>query len=142
MHLKGRNRHNLFSCSLKNSGSTPARIAEIAVRYCKVTTLRDVPEKPDYGPRTPLNGLPLVKDESIDFGVFLRPNPILSKEEHDAVRCQKAFLYAFGLVIYRDVYNRLHNTKFGYVYHFPQGDDARSIGFRREGLPPAYNGAT
>jgi len=73
---------------------------------------------------------------------FLEPDIILKKNDFDAVHNRKAFLYAFGILVYRDVYGRLHETRFGYVYYFPHVGDLRNKGFRREGLPPAYNQAT
>jgi hypothetical protein len=76
------------------------------------------------------------------FAAYLEPHAILPKSEADAVSRQEAFLYAFGKVVYRDVYDRMHETRFGYVYHFPLGGDPVERGFRREGLPPSYNRAT
>ena len=142
LHLAGANKQNAFSCSFKNTGNTPARLLGTAIRYQKVDSLKDVPKEPDYGPKTPLNNLPLVREDSIGFTTFLEPNIVLVKTDADAVWQQKAFLCAFGVIVYRDVYSRLHTTKFGYVYHFPQGGDPNPAGFRREGLPPAYNEAT
>lgn len=141
-HLMGANKRNAFTCSFKSTGNTPARIVEIAIRYRYVATLADIPPEPDYGNRTPLNDLPLVKEESVGFITFLEPNAILPKASTDAVERQQAFLYAYGIVVYRDVYNRVHETRFGYIYHFPQGGDPRERGFRKEMLPPAYNEAT
>ena len=115
---------------------------ETATLYRKVDRLEDIPQELDYGEKAPLSDLPLVKEDSIGFVQFLEPNPILPRTEADAVRRQRAFLYAFGLVVYRDVYDRLHETRFGYVCHFPLGLDPQQKGFRRDGLPPAYNQAT
>jgi len=141
-HLVGCDKRNVFSCSFKSTGDTPARLVETAICYRKVSQLEDVPQEPDYGPRSPMNDLPLVKEDSIGFMAFLEPNAILLRADMIAVTQQKALLYAFGMVVYRDVYSRLHETRFGYVYHFPQGGDSREKGFRREGLPLAYNRAT
>jgi type II secretory pathway pseudopilin PulG len=142
MHLVGANQRNAVSFSLKSTGNTPARLVEIAILYRKANRLDDIPTEPDYDGKIPLNDLPLVTGDSIGFVQFLEPSPILPKSEADAVCRQEAFLYAFGLVVYRDVYDRLHETRFGYVYHFPLGLDPKPKGFRRDGLPPSYNQAT
>ena len=115
---------------------------ETAILYQKVDTLEDIPKEPKYGERTPLHDLPLVTGDSIRFEQALEPSPILSKPEADAIWHREAFLYTFGIVVYRDVYNRLHETRFGLLYHYPLGGDPRQKGFRRELMPAAYNCTT
>jgi hypothetical protein len=141
-HLVGADKHNVFSCSFKTTGNSPARLVESAIRYYKVERLEDIPSEPDYGERIPLNDLPLVPGDSIGFIQFLEPSPILNRIESVRVTRQECFLYAFGIMVYRDAYTRLHETRFGFVYHFPLGGDPREKGFRRDGLPQAYNQAT
>jgi hypothetical protein len=141
-HQAGANQRNAFGCAFKSTGNTPARLVELAIRYRKTDRLEDIPRQPDYGLRAVLNDLPLVTGDSVGYVAFLEPDIILKRSEFDAVYQQNAFLYAFGIVVYRDVYNRLHETRFGYVYHFPQGGDPQERGFRKEGLPPGYNRAT
>jgi hypothetical protein len=138
----GRGQKNSFACSFKSTGNTPARLVESAVLYRKIDRLEDIEKEPDYEQRGPLDDLLLVKGDSIGAIAYLYPEVILLRPEAFAVNEQKAFLYAFGIVVYRDVYDRLHETRFGYVYHIPLGGDPRPRGFRREGLPPAYNKAT
>jgi hypothetical protein len=142
LHLAGCNQTNSFSCSFKSTGNTPARLVEVAIRYMKANKLEDIPKEPTYGDRTVLNNLALVTGDSIRFAAFLEPDIVLKKADHDAVYKQQAFLYAFGIIVYRDVFASLHETRFGYIYHFPQGGDPRENGFRREGLPSSYNQAT
>jgi hypothetical protein len=142
LHLVGVGQRNVVSFSFKSTGNTPARLVEMTTFYGKVDRLEDIPKEPNYGERVPLNDLPLVTGDSIGVVEFLEPSPILPKAEADAIWRQEAFLYAFGIVVYRDVYNRLHETGFGFVYHFPLGGDPRQKGFRRELMPPAYNRAT
>lgn len=141
-HLLGAGQRNMVSFSFKSTGNTPAKLVETAILYRKVDSLENIPKEPDYGERVPLSDLPLVTGDSVGFVCPLEPSPILPKAEADAVWGQKAFLYAFGIVVYRDVYDRLHDTRFGFVYHFPLGGDPRQQGFRRELMPPAYNRAT
>jgi hypothetical protein len=141
-HLEGANKQNVFGCSFKTTGSSPARLVETAIRYCKVDSLQDIPSEPDFGDRTPLNDLPLVPGDSLGFIQLLEPSPTLTRIEWVRITRQEAFLYAFGILVYQDAYGRLHETRFGFVYHFPKGDDMRWKGFHREGLPVAYNHAT
>jgi hypothetical protein len=142
LHLVGVGQRNVVSFSFKSTGNTPARLVEMATLYRKVDRLEDIPKEPSYGERTSLNDLPLVTGDSLGVVQFLEPSAILSKAEADAVWRKEAFLYAFGIVVYRDVYNRLHETRFGFVYHFPLGGDPRQPGFHRELMPAAYNYAT
>jgi hypothetical protein len=142
LNLVGAGQRNVVSFSFKSTGSTPAKLVETAILYRKADTFENIPKEPEYGARVPLNDLPLVTGDSVGFVCSLEPSPILPKVEADAVWGQKAFLYAFGIVVYRDVYDRLHETRFGFVYHFPLGGDPRERGFRRELMPPAYNRAT
>lgn len=108
----------------------------------KVASLKDVPTTPDYGKAISFDDLLLVVNDSTGDAVDLCPEVVLNKPEIEAVRTRRAVLYAFGKVIYKDVYNKIHETRFGYVYHVPIEGDPRPAGFNRGGLPPAYNGAT
>jgi hypothetical protein len=113
-----------------------------AVVYRQIGRLEDIPKEPEYGHRGPLNELPLVKGDSFGVVAFLEPDSILTKQNMIAIGTARQFLYAYGVVAYQDVFGKEHETRFGYVYHFPQGGDPRPIGFRRDGLPSAYNRAT
>jgi hypothetical protein len=140
--IPGTDRANMFSVSFKNTGNTPARLVESAVRYQFLNRLEDLSPEPEYGPRGLLERMPLVKGDSIGAFAFLQPNTILTSAQATAVRRSEAFLCAYGILVYEDVFGRSHETRFGYVYFFPRGGDVRPRGFRREGLPSAYNSAT
>ncbi len=140
--LIGADEKNLFQCSIKNTGNTPARLLEISLSYKLATNQKDIPRRPDYGERSNLNSLVLVKDDSIGYETVLEPRDILTWDETESVRNRKTFLYAYGLVTYKDAFNRKHETRFGYLYHFPQGGDRRKAQFMREELPTPYNTAT
>jgi len=141
-HLVGYGAQNVFRFALENTGNTPARLVEVVTNYRKINRRQDIPQEPDYGTGTFLNDMPLSPEASEHYMTFLEPDIILNWEDFQAVSQQAAFLYAFGRVIYRDVYSRLHETRFGCVYHIPLGGDPRERGFRREWMPPAYNKAT
>ena len=142
--LAGANKQNVFFFAFKNTGNTPARLTEIIIRYAKISRFEDIPEIPDLtgGARLSLNGLPLVRGDSIGYGAVLEPDPILSRSDFEAVFQRKAFLYAFGIAVYQDVYGKRHESKFGYLYRVPSGGDLGPREFRREGLPPLYNEAS
>ena len=138
----GRDRRNAFTCSIKNTGRTPARLVASSLQYRKIDSLKDVSQVPDYGKMLPFDDLLLVVGDSVGDLAYLYPQIVLNKPEVEAIQGQKAFLYAYGKVVYKDVYNETHETKFGYVYHMPVGGDPKPRGFNRGGLPPTYNGAT
>lgn len=76
----------------------------------------------------------------------------MTQAQIEAVQNKNDFLYAFGIVKYRDVYGNPHETRFGYLYqvqdcHLVMKDgivetirtgEARF----RTGGPPEYNGHT
>ena len=140
--LEGADQRNLFGCAIKNTGNTPARLLEMALCYRTATSKEEIPQKPDYGKRDNLNSLILVKEDSIGYETSLEPSEILTWEESRAVRSRALFLYAFGIVTYEDAYKRKHETRFGYLYHFPQGGDRRKARFAKELMPSTYNSAT
>lgn len=141
-HLVGANQQNVFSCAIKNTGNTPAQLLKLAMSFRSVNSVSDIPATPKYGEKNDVNGLLLVKEDSVGFETVLEPNPILTKTEWDAVHAQRMALYVFGVVIYKDVYGKSHETRFGYLYFVPQGGDRTRGGFIREKMPSAYNSAT
>jgi hypothetical protein len=138
----GRDKTNSFACSIKNTGNTPARLVESALKYRKIDSLKNVPDEPDYSEALSYDDLLLVKGDSTGILTSLYPEVVLKQPELAAVKTKTAFLYAFGRVVYKDVYDRQHEARFGYVYHIPHGGDPRPLGFAREGLPREYNKAT
>jgi hypothetical protein len=142
----GRDAKNVFVASAKNTGNTPARIIEFRVKYKQVPSLQDIPQKANYGPRPRSKSsdeILLCKEEQpIGAFAFLEPNIIVTKPEKEKIERQEAFLYAYGILFYKDAFNRMHETKFGFIYHMPIGGDVFERGFRRDKLPAAYNKAT
>lgn len=140
--LDGADTSNYFSVAFKNTGKTPAKLTDSAVMYRLFNNLNEIPPEPNYGPRGTLGDIPLSTGDSLGAFAFLQPNTILTYDVAQAVFRQGAFLLAYGIVSYRDVFEREHETRFGYIYHFPQGGDPTPAGFRREKVPAAYNRAT
>jgi hypothetical protein len=107
---------HLFAGKLLNVGKTPAKIEGAAVRYVR-TPIH--PSKwdanPDYGDIA--KGVRFAfPDEDDSISAELYPTATLTQAQIDAVQDRKEFLFAFGIVQYRDVYDTLHETRFGYVY--------------------------
>jgi hypothetical protein len=140
----GRDAKNVFFASAKNTGNTPARITEFRVKYKQVASLEGIPKNPDYGPRpkSPDEILLCKEEEPVAAFAFLEPNIIITKPEKEKIERQESFLYAYGIVVYKDAFHRKHETKFGFIYHMPIGGDAMERGFRREKMPSAYNRAS
>lgn len=138
----GSDQRNIFICAIKSVGNNPARLIDATVAYQQIGSLEDIPKEPMYG-KGPLNELPLIKEDSFSVVAILQPNSILSKQDMITIlTTNKQSLYAYGRVIYKDVFGKEHETRFGYVYHFTKGGDPRPSEFRRDGLPAAYNRAT
>jgi hypothetical protein len=133
---------NRFIVAFKNNGNTPAELLDVAVVYRMIDRLADLPEDPDYGQKGSFQRLTLVKGDSVGSYAFLRPDIILQRRQAVAVQQQQSFLCAYGIITYEDAFGRPHETRFGFVYHFPLGGDPRPAGFTREGISPKYNGAT
>jgi len=142
LDLVGRNSPNVFLAAIKNVGETPATLIKSKVIYQYVARLQDIPDDPDYGNLNPLNNMILVKGDSIGEAAFLQPDRILTRSQADAVRIREAFIYAYGIIKYRDAFEAGHETCFGFLYRFTLGGDPRPVGFVREELPPKYNRAT
>ena len=136
--------HN-FPAQIKNVGNTPAIVDETAFKYIlsKVEPSQ-LPPEPDYGEFVPGNGDIIVSGNEWLADVGLSDGGALSKEQVKDIRTSKLWLYVYGIVRYRDVLRGdSHETRVGYVYHFPQGGmvNVEKDAFRPGG-PPAYNRTT
>jgi hypothetical protein len=134
---------NLFQASVKNCGKTPAQVLGASLRFTTMDNLEDLPTNPAYGTITPYEGLLLVPQDSFGIQEPLAPNPTLNEVDGQAVMNGTKHVYAFGIVKYKDVYGKNHETRVGYRYYFPQGGLAgiQKPIFQRYGSL-AYNKAT
>jgi hypothetical protein len=134
---------NAFGVSIHNMGRTPARILSSTLVYIRIDSFRELPAEPTYGEVNAHDGLILVPNgEPIGRVAFLFPEPVLSKEQAAAVTAKRAFVYAYGVIKYLDVFGCLHSTQFGYVYNFPQAGEPQLLKGFMPGGPAAYNRAT
>jgi hypothetical protein len=143
---------HLFAGKLVNVGKTPAKIEAVAIRYVRSPTHPSHWNViPDYGEISEREFF-VFPDEVNTISANLSPVATMTQSQIDAVLNEEEFLYAFGIVKYRDVYEQPHETRFGYMYkvqdrHLIMKDgiietirtgEAR---FRRDG-PAKYNAHT
>jgi hypothetical protein len=145
--------------NITNVGRTPAVLDGIAMHYIHSTTMPSemIPE-PEYGNMSNQRGYLLMQQEGITEDVCLTPDKgLLTKSQVTNIETGKEFLYAYGVVKYRDVYKLRHETRFGYTYQPPAvyrvktpnptgilriDDLSIEVGTFRHGGPDAYNKAT
>jgi hypothetical protein len=136
---------NVFNASVKNIGRTPAKILELSVKYVMLDKegLKGLPANPEYPECARFDSLLLVPQEFIYRVETLSPTPVLTEKLAQAVEGGKLFLYAYGYVVYADVFGKKRETRRGYLYDFPPGLQAsvHNASFRQWG-PSAYNHAT
>ena len=138
--------HHAFPAIIKNVGKTPARIEKVYIHYILTQyPPKSLSEQPVYINLLEEPSFVLVPNEETPVITYLGHNGgVLTRGEIIAIQNrQAAFLYAYGMVQYKDVYDRPQETRFGYVYHFPQGGmiNIEKTGFRRGG-PELYNRQT
>ena len=109
-----------FAAQIKNLGRTPAKIEGIAVRYVRTSrSARDMDPEPDFGEIDTEQFFLLPNSEMAATAILSPESGVLTKAEVTAIKDGREFLYAYGVVKYRDVYDRPHETRFGYAYRTP-----------------------
>jgi hypothetical protein len=143
-----------FRFVFTNHGRTPAKINYVRIRFHILARLEDLPKSPTYG-----DGKHTVFQDIGEDGIL-----IPSSEEFVAlstfegldgqnaptvaqvndVREHKSFLVSYGLIRYRDAFNRRHETRFCYVYDVRVDAAARPPinDWCLRGGPSAYNKAS
>jgi hypothetical protein len=141
-----------FPAKLVNVGKTPARIEASAIRYVRTPIHPSRwDETPDYGELSESEQYAF-PDEIMTLTGQLSPVATMTTSQIEDVENKREFLFAFGIIKYRDVYGNPHETRFGYLYetqirHLIMKD--RVIHTIRTGEahfqlggPPKYNGHT
>jgi hypothetical protein len=124
--------------SYKNYGATPAWITDAWALFFKTTNLNNLPTEPLYFLTTLPNEIPVAPDSpTAEVNLPLMPNIMLTPDEIRRVERRELFLYAYGIIKYRDIHGRAHETRWGSVYFVPLGLDIFR-GMRLNG-PPTYN---
>jgi hypothetical protein len=119
--------------SLINSGKTPARLIEGAIRF-DLVDINSLPSEPVYERIIPIPYLiaPQGRPFNSVAGMFFNKNEIT-----EFIQQRRAFML-FGFVRYRDIHNKLRQSRFALI-----GQNARfshiPIGFTSEGCPQSYN---
>jgi hypothetical protein len=75
--------------------------------------------EPDFGEIDTEQFFLLPNSEMAATAILSPESGVLTKAEVTAIQDGKEFLYAYGVVKYRDVYDRSHETHFGYAYRTP-----------------------
>lgn len=137
--------HHGFPVIIRNVGKTPARIEKVYIQYVLLQHRPNVlPDDPAYiDPLKEQSFLLVPNEETPVLTLLSKPQGVLTKADISGIYSQCSFLYGYGIVKYKDVYGSEHETRFGYVYHFPQGGlvGIEKTGYRRAG-PEAYNRQT
>jgi hypothetical protein len=135
--------------SYKNSGRTPARVESILATFKCVPKLADMPEEPDYGACTTIQEIPakgwlIVPEDTFPMNITYvgkdGPNK-MTQAEIDAVRKGEAILICYGIVKYRDAFNRSHETRFCHIYELTSTQPPYFGWFKMAGHPK-YNQTT
>ncbi len=135
---------HLFPATVINVGKTPALLDEIVMAYKNISIDPfAIQEVPIYRFPEKCNGRILAPGDPLEMSVPLSGGGTLSRDEVSSIQTRESYLYAWGIIRYKDVHGESHETAFGYVYHFPQGGmvNVETKGFRVAG-PSAYNRAT
>jgi hypothetical protein len=139
-----------FPAQITNVGRTPAQIEGIAIHYVRLSTNpSQLAAEPNYGEIISQKVLLVPNDELAVVSTLSPDDGTLTKAQVSAIAAKKEFLYAYGIVKYRDVHEREHETRFGYLYSTPpeyrimKEGKIEPISFDkaifRPGGPPAYN---
>lgn len=127
-----------FEWKFRNCGKTPAFLKEVVAHLVLIDSLESLPAVPDYTGAVLYKGDPLVPQQELDKNFFSeiedsRDSSIIEDEYRTGGR----ILYAFGRVLYQDIYGNNHQTRFGVRFSgkekFSSEDD-----FVVDG-PKAYN---
>lgn len=138
---------HFFAYRIWNAGHTTATDVKAFARYMILKSLDDLPVTPTYGELENFpNKVLIPTDTSIgDHGLWglkwLEPVPTLWESEIEDFENRKRFLYAYGIVTYKNGIGGTGVTAFGLVYHFPLEGDWKPKGFLAAG-PDEYNKST
>lgn len=131
--------------NLENHGRTPAKITSYRQRYC-IIEKGQIPDSPDYEAcaideqAVPLGGRILTPNEKIQLkSVFEGGRPAQSQIE--AVRWDTSTMLAYGIIEYRDAFQRRHETRYCFTYIVTRNKPP-CTGFFNLGGPAKYNRTT
>lgn len=108
-----------FTYRIRNYGKTPAQIYSIMTRY-DLDTSRDTPPRTDiYHAYTPEHYPWILPPGRKHIGSQHLNGAWLTGQQFNEVKNRAAFLWAYGVIFYRDVYGRDLHTRFCYRYEVP-----------------------
>jgi hypothetical protein len=139
-----------FPAQIKNTGNTPATITGMDIRYIRTSKHpSQLTAEPEYDQLDVTERFLIKDEEMLGRGLLMPDSGTLTKVQIDDITQGKQFLYAYGIVKYSDVFDRSHETRFGYIYQIPEHylvmkeGRVSPISFDKavfqHGGPPAYN---
>jgi len=129
-----------FFISIKNVGTSPARLISTAFRYCLLNDLDELSPKPEYPQPLPYNGWIVAPQELVNEVIPLEMEGLTAVELDSHCLNKTKFLFAYGVVKYRDIFNRERETRIGYVYEYFWVHQAMKPSRRiKQAGPPEYN---
>lgn len=131
--------------TFKNFGRTPARITDARIRFHAVRELTQLGSLPIWNPNLTFKELGesgVVVPQGDTFQIASRfEGAWFDQGGINDIYGGKLILCSYGMIEYRDIFEKQRYTYFCYLYHVPRGFDMAPEGFTRAG-PPAYNRAT
>ena len=125
---------------LSNTGKSPAWILSSKARMMIVNSEKDLPTEPDYGEQWDYpDGIPLNCGNVRPEQVFIDSNEI-TPEQLAKIKRGELFIVFYGFVKYRDVFNRVRETRYCLFWREPIGINSK--GSFSYGGPKSYNKQT
>lgn len=136
----------LVAYSFQNHGRTPAKIESIRGSFRWVAKLSDLPDEPDYSicdniEDIPTDGVLVVPTHQFPVHIPFAGeggSKSVTQTQLDAVRRKEAFFVCYGTVLYRDAFQRQHQTRFCHLWE-STGTKPPYGGWFRTGGPAKYN---
>jgi hypothetical protein len=134
-----KNRHHKpqrIRYTLRNYGRSPGWLISHRGYAQIVPTINGLPSSPDYSRTASFLGerSNLLYEPGKDRGTAVS----IPSAELDPVANRESFLYVYGIIKYKDVWNGIHETGFCFYWHVPGPGDPDPQGWYAEG-PEGYS---
>jgi len=126
--------------TVKNYGRSPGWVTSQWANAKIVSVINGLDDKPDYFSGKGSMAIPKC-DDFLEPESDLKNEIFVSSDDIDTVASGTSFLYVYGIITYRDVWNKTHDTRFCFYWHAPQSGDLNPLGWYAEG-PVGYSRQT
>jgi hypothetical protein len=126
----------LWKC--RNAGKTPVFLKRFGVRFVLLQSMTDLPESPDYGSPEEIQDEPLIAEKICETRITYLETDVPFRELEGRYRFGERTMFAYGYVLYSDIYGRDHTTRFALKYAAAPRPRRDFDGFRLSG-PHSYN---